>query len=247
MFKKNEKDLIEFIAKVKGLSGIDEIKPVKSNKFIPQWWKNAPYEYEDADKYRPKANGVKQCPAFPDLFSSGYILPMWADTTIFYDDETKEWSYRCGAEWSSFKISIMTQDKFIDVSSYKYKGMEATAIFQFSNPWTIKVPKGYSVFQLPLFYENDREYSALPGIFDGFISEQGQIEIAYFGNKKEIFIKKGTPLVQYIPYKRTKLDLNVRELTEEDSFKFATNMLNRETMFKNWYAKNRLKDNLTQE
>ncbi len=244
MFRKKADDKVEFISAIKGLTGVEEIRPMPSNKFIPQWWRDAVYEYPDADRYRPKARNVKQCPAFPDLFASGYILPMWADTTIFYDNETDQWSYRCGAEWSSFGIDIFTKDKFVDVVPYKYKGMKVTAVFQFHSPWIVKVPKGYSVFQLPLFYENDREYSALPGIFDGYISEQKQIEIAYFGNKKEIFIKKGTPLVQYVPYKRSKLDLNVRELTEEDSLRFATNQLNRATMFKNWYAKNRLKENL---
>ena len=244
MFKKKSDGPIEFIATVKGLSGVEEIRPAPSNKFIPQWWRNAPYEHSDADGYRPKSRNVKQCPAFPDLFASGYILPMWADTTIFYDKDSEQWSYRCGAEWAKFGINIFTKDKFVDHVSYTYKGLKATAIFQFNSPWIVKVPKGYSVFQLPLFYENDREYGALPGIFDGYISEQKQIEIAYFGDKKEIFIKKGTPLVQYIPYKRTKLNLNVREMTEEDSLRFATNELNRATMFKNWYAKNRLKENL---
>jgi hypothetical protein len=108
MFKKNKKPSIEFIATVKGLSGIEEISPSQSNKFIPQWWRDAPYEYVDGDRYRPKARNVKQCPAFPDLFASGYILPMWADTTLFYDDETDQWSVRCGAEWSKFGINIFT-------------------------------------------------------------------------------------------------------------------------------------------
>jgi hypothetical protein len=244
MFKKDKEPLIEFIATVKGLTGVKEIQPMASNKFIPQWWRNASYEYPDADKYFPKSRNVKQCPAFPDLFASGYILPMWADTTLFYDSDTGKSSVRCGAEWSSFGIDVFSKDKFIDHVGYRYKGIEATAVFQFHSPWIVKVPKGYSVLQLPLFYEIDREYSALPGVFDGYISEQKQIEIAYFGKNKEIFIKKGTPLVQYIPYKRTKLNLNVRELTDEDSFKFAANELNRATMFKNWYGKNRLKENL---
>ena len=241
MFKRGSDSSIEFISTIKGLTGVDGILPVPSNKFIPQWWKDAPYDFPEADRYRPKARNVKQCPAFPDLFSSGYILPMWADTTIFYDNDTNSWSFRCGPEWSKFGINLFEKYKFIDHVNYNYKGMQATAIFQFHSPWIVKVPKGYSVFQLPLFYEPGREYSALPGIFDGYLSEQKQIEVAYFGNKKEIFIKKGTPLVQYVPYKRSKLDLVVRELTENDSNKFATNQLNRETTFKNWYAQNRLK------
>lgn len=237
-----DKPKIEFVAKISGLSEIKEILPFSSKTFIPEWWKNTPYDISDqVDKFRPNSRSVRQCPAFPDLFSSGFILPMWADTTIYFNKETQSWSWRCGSKDSPFNISYIDNELFIKHSKYSYNGKSSTAIFQFEIPWQIKVSKGYSVFQMPLFYFNN-DFSILPGTFDS-ITNQDKLEVVYFGNDVEIFIKKGTPLVQYIPYKKTNYDLVIREMTETDRFNSNIDFLQRATMFKNWYAQNRRKNN----
>jgi len=240
MFNSKEKPVIEFISMFPGLSELEDIKPQPANKFIPQWWKDMPFDLNiDKEKYRFNSGIVKQCPAFPDLFSSGYILPMWADTTLYFDKDIQNYSWRCGSNGSPFKINVFEQNKFIDYARYSYNGNIANVIFQFINPWYIRLPKGYSVFQLPLFYHPTEKYSILPGTYDGNIASTDKLEVAFFGDKEEIFIKKGTPLVQYIPYKKENFKLNIRDQNKDDLKSFEMDIVKRMGSFKSWYAQNR--------
>lgn len=237
MRKKNNPK-VEFISRIEFLKDIEEIRPQPANKFIPQWWKEMPWDKNlDQAKYRAEGSFVRQCPMFPDLFSSGYILPMWADTTLFYKDG--EWRWKCGAVGSPFNITIFHPEQFLDNSEYKMNGVNATALFQLHNPWQIKTSKGYSLMQLPLFYHFNNEFSAMPGIYDSHIINTDKLEIAYYGDGKEIFIKKGTPLAQFIPYKKEKIDFVVRDITEQDEKDKLRLDIKRLTTFKNWYGQNR--------
>jgi hypothetical protein len=236
MFKSKEKPVIEFISRYKFLKDIEEITPAPAQKFIPEWWRNAPYSLSES-KYNMQDGLVKQCPMFPDLFSSGYILPMWADTVISLKNNT--WSAKCGKPDSPFQVNIFQNHEFLDYTDYKFNGFNARAVFQFVNPWQIKTPKGYSVFQFPLFYHFNNDFSVLPGTYDGNTVEADKLEIAYFGNEEEIFIKRGTPLVQYIPYKKEKIDYLIRDSNQDDEDIFLKKRIDGLTMFKSFYGQNR--------
>jgi hypothetical protein len=240
MYKK-EKAKIEFIARFKNLTDIEEIRPQPAHKFIPEWWKTSPWDIETNLSHRPEGHLVKQCPMFPDFFSSGYILPMWADTIIYFNENSKEWLWKCGSTQSPFKIDIFQNEQFLKNQEYKMHGLSASAIFQFHNPWQIKTTSKYYIFQLPLFYHFNNNFSVLPGTYDASVALTNKLEVAYFGNAKEIFIKKGTPLAQYIPYKKEKINYIIRELNQNDINENEKGIIKRATMFKNFYAKNKYK------
>ena len=240
MFKSKEKPIIEFVSRIPGLSELEDIRPKPANKFIPEWWKNVPFDLNlEKEKYRFDSNMVRQCPAFPDLFSSGYILPMWADTTFYFDKETNEYEWKCGSANSPFKINVFDSFQFTDHANYQYKDKVASVVFQFINPWYLKLPKGYSVFQIPLFYHQKEKYEILPGTYDPYNANTDKLEVAYFGDKEEIFIKRGTPLVQYIPYKKENFDFGFRDQNENDIKEEYRSQVKRIGHFKNWYAQNR--------
>ena len=68
---------------------------------------------------------------------------------------------------------------------------------------------------------------------------QSKIEVGYFTDDKEIFIKRGTPLVQYIPYKKIDASLVVREFNNEDVKRSDKFHIRAQSTFKNWYGQNR--------
>lgn len=229
-FNKKEKPMIEFISNIPFLSEIDnDILPKPANNFIPDWWKNVPFT----------DGKVRQCPAFPDLFSSGYIIPMWADTIFYYNSETKECRWQIGGVNSPFGLNVFHQSQFIDHFNHNFMGNKTVAVFQLVNPWTIRTPKGYSVMQLPVFYNLNSDYAALPGTYDGNLVHTDKIEMCYFSDKKEIFIPKGTPIAQIIPYKKIQIGHIVREANKNDFDIMNKNNLKRSVMFKNFYAQNR--------
>ena len=231
---------IQFISTIPGVIGQEDIHPYPASKAIPNWWKEAPYDSGgEESRYHPESMFVRRCPAFPDLFSSGFIVPMWADTTLYYNKKTDEYRWRCGAKESPFKINFFNNRSFIDYGKYYLNGIKATAMFHFISPWTIIAPEGCSMFQFPIFFNETENYGVMPGTFDADITMQSKIEVGYFTDDKEIFIKRGTPLVQYIPYKKIDASLVVREFNNEDVKRSDKFHIRAQSTFKNWYGQNR--------
>ena len=209
MFKKKEdKPKIEFICDIPELMDIEECIPRPAKYFIPEWWKNIP------SANHPLESGVKECPSFPDFFSQGYIIPMWADSYLRYDKETDVWNTDSNTLTPDF--SIHRHQQFLNHVSVKMHGNKTNIVFKANSPWNIITPPGYSVFQMPLFYHFNEDYSLLPGIVDTDIHHDMNQQVLYHTDKKEIFIKRGDPFVLYIPFKRTKYDMSVRAANEED-------------------------------
>jgi hypothetical protein len=80
--------------------------------------------------------------------------------------------------------------------------------YKILNPWKIKTPKGYSCLFVPPLNNSDDRFSIIPGIVD---TDTFPMEINFpmtiNGDKYPVLttvIKKGTPYVQIIPFKRDK-------------------------------------------
>jgi hypothetical protein len=63
----------------------------------------------------------------------------------------------------------------------------------------------------------------LPGILDTDYHYQVNQQVLYHGNGKEIFIKRGEPFAQYIPFKREKMTYSTRYQTSQDIEMLAEN------------------------
>ena len=218
MFKKEKNPLITFCSTVPGLNSIEDIRPQPANKFIPDWWKGLPKH-----DLLGEVPTVRVCPSFPDFFSSGFVIPMWADVMLQYDDLTESWKWIAGRPHSSnpFSVEVHPNTQFIDFVTPTAQGDPGSMVFKFISPWNLITPKGYSVLQLPMFYHFSNDFSVLPGIIHTDTHHELNQQILYHGEGKEIFIRRGTPLVQYIPFKRSKYNITTRDSTVEDLTRFS--------------------------
>ena len=208
MFKKEKKPKIEFICEIPELMEIEECLPKPAKYFIPEWWKNIP------PAKHPLGSTIRECPGLPDFFSQGYIIPMWADSYLQYNKESDIWA--AGASSATHEFEIHPHAQFLDHTIAKMYGSKANIVFKATSPWSIITPPGYSVFQMPLFYHFNGDYSILPGVVDTDIHHQMNQQVLHHSDQEEIFIKRGDPFVLYIPFKRTKYDMDVRIANEED-------------------------------
>lgn len=234
MFKKKDKPEITVVATMAGMTEDKVIAPVLAHKFYPSWWKDMPKDLPWGESSYRKRGTVKKCPSFVHWFSKGIIIPAWCDMTLTYNTETKAWSWTAGRN-SKYFIDTHPNDQFLDHADYLNKGLNAEFIFKVICPWRVITPKGWSVLQVPLFYHSEQEWSVLPGIIDTDVHHQINTQIAYYGKGKEIFIPKGTPLVHYMPYKRTKTTLEVRDETPSDTRKFEASSNRIESEFRQGY------------
>jgi hypothetical protein len=225
---KREKPLIEFYTQVPGLAETKELHPQPAHKFIPQWWKTLPKQQP-----YPEQQTVKVCPSFPDFFSQGYIIPMWTDLAVSYDKKTGRLEWLAGRPGPNnpFRVEPHTNDQFLDYVDADVRGNPVNFVFKVECPWMITTPKGYSVLQLPLFYHYENNFSVLPGITHTDMFNQVNQQVTYHGDGEYLTIKRGTPFVQYIPFKRTKYDIDVRRMTEDDTSKAWTHSYNLTSKF----------------
>ncbi len=214
-------DKIQFISTVEGLESIEECLPRPAKHFIPKWFKDIPSKIDGSVT-------VKNCPSFPDYFSQGYIVPMWCDSRIKFDETNWFWETAI----DKFSWDIHGKQQLLDHTKTKFNGIDSQFVFKAISPWRVITPPGWSVLQLPLFYHFNQEWSVLPGVIDTDIHHGINQQVLYHGNGKEIIIKRGDPFVLYIPFKRSnKINHIVKYQTEKNKKTFQKDLLDLSSKF----------------
>ena len=229
IFKKNKNINVDFVTTIEGLSELDDCVPKKAQEYIPDWWKNSPTIKSKKKWSGNSAGNMKVCPSFSDYFTKGYIVPMWVDSHLYFNSETKDW--RWATSDSKFTWEMHTNEQYLDYVDHKFLNKESFFIFKTKLPWNVFTTKGYSLYQLPTFFHFNEDFSVVPGVRDTDVYHEMNIQFLIHTDKKEIFIPRGTPLAQYIPFKREKTILNVREANKKDLFNINKHNLNLSTRF----------------
>jgi hypothetical protein len=219
--KKNEKPIVSFVTTNAGLSDIDEVRPKPTSSFIPQWWKDIdlpePFTYE---------TNVKNCPSFPDYFSQGYIMPMWSDTIINFDHKLEQWDARTGVSGQSFLWEHHGHHQFLEHMDASIHGSSVKYVLKPVCPWQIITPPGYSILQLPVFYNFNKDWTVLPGIIHTDIFHEINQQFLFHSEKEKIIINRGEPIAHYIPFERKKYGIDVRKADSSDIKKIEKSFSN---------------------
>ena len=199
------KDYVDF--------GEDKPTPIKLN--IPDWFKKLQHgTLEGMQKT------VKGCMPFLDTLTTGYVLKVVQDIQIahnVYNEETKvkdsfytvqeTFENMLMAKGMNFnKQQFQTHPPFqLEGSPYIEKNKNLP-FYKIINPWVIKTPPGYSCLFLPPLNNSDDRFSIIPGIVDtDKFTQEINFPIVINGDKYQTLktiLKKGTPYVQVIPFKR---------------------------------------------
>ena len=210
IWKKPALPTIEFWSVVPGVE--EETPIVPAIQCIPEWFKNLPAELPDYSTNFGIDQGVvetaKHCPAFIEYFQQGYVLKMWTDFSIKINKDT---SYEIFCDDERFFFDNHGDRQFKDhlPDPNKYS-MLLKAIC----PWRLRTPKGWSVMQLPMFYNFDKRFEVIPGAFWSDIHHECSQQLAFFDYGK-FTIKKGTPLCTLVPFKRNAIKHKVSKMTDE--------------------------------
>lgn len=215
---------VEFWTNIPGLSKIPEVVPRRYSKTTPTWWKKMPF----------LENNIKACPGLPDLFHSSFMVPMWCDIKIERDNE----NIYCQTPHEAFALEFHHNHQFLDYAPENIK-KDVWAVIKPQSPWYVKTPKGYSSYQLPVFYNFNDDFSVLPGIIDTDNYHQINPQILIHSNKDSIVIERGSPLMLIFPFKRDSFGLEVREESEKDLINTMKSIFIVKSKFSKGYNKNR--------
>ena len=183
--------------------------PIKLN--IPDWYKKLEHNMESIT--------IKGCMPFLDSLTAGYLLKMPQDFHVKHNVENK---HGLKDSFQTFGLHSMSQalgENYLNLNSvidvHPIKQVEGAPFieknknlpfYKIYNPWKIKTPKGYSCLFVPPLNNSDDRFSIIPGIVDtDTFPNEINFPIVINGDKYpilETLIKKGTPYVQIIPFKR---------------------------------------------
>lgn len=164
------------------------IEPAVNN--IPQWYKNTPPVNE-------KVLTAKKCVPLMDIFSTGYIIKSPCNIYVTTDQDGKK---------------ILTDDFSVDAFVVSHIESQTSEFeidknfnphpFKFINSFHIQTPNGYSSLFLHPVNQTELPFYTLEAVVD--TDKHKQIINFPFFIKQDFngLIPKGTPIVQFLPFKR---------------------------------------------
>jgi len=207
IFSKSKKVIVDFITfdyKTYEYFPID-----KSNKFIPQWWKDIPQEYGN-NLFKTKANRLntlKRCPGFMDVFRYSYTMPLWTSCEIIVDDRAGEHGY------STFCADGSTIDSHPASQAGNFLTSNSLIHFKFNAPWY-----GYSSKKRdllwnwsPATWNNSSLLNDLiiPTAFRNFRGGTGTNIHTFMNSEKSdvLYLEAGVPMIHMTPMTDKKVEV----------------------------------------
>ena len=200
--------------------------PYPAKKNIPKWYKDQPSYIPGISPEVFSENGAstgKKCMPLFDAMTSGYIIPTFFDIEVKIENGVQIFKSN---EWDVFLTTMGTGYRTTIVDSLVSSQMRSQAINhpadfghdypKFSNPWSIKTPKGYSCL-----FTNVMHRDSLFTILEGIVDTDKYIHPVFFpfvmkDKTWEGIIPAGTPICQVVPFKRDLWKMKLIENIDND-------------------------------
>jgi hypothetical protein len=185
-------------------------RPTPAKKAFPEWLHAM--QPEPYGKYVGKRT-IKACPPVTDMCSMGYLLPLWFE---FY----LKWNNESGAYIHTDRLSTSGMPAITNHHPEQYAStyFRNYSVFKLTSPWVIKTPPGTSIMIIPPVYRNDCPFEVMPAVIDtdsyqGTFSFTCKIKI---DKENVIACDPGMAFAQLIPFKRTDWQQHVDIISEAE-------------------------------
>ena len=217
---------------------IPEPKTAAAN--LPDWFRKTdnlikskcPFAFTSPTDVEAKVN-IKNCPAVFDYMSTGYVIRAWDNLIIRNID---------GSLYVNWEKYVLHAGPDAHVFSTHYTKSQMSGLcgegeplyggfHKLLTPWFVKTPPGVSLYITNPSQYRDKRFTSVDGVIH---PEEKPITLQWFFEwNKELplnvseenfdvnthVIKKGTPLMVVIPFKRDKYVSKVEYLSQDEIFK----------------------------
>lgn len=204
-------------------------EPVAARAMLPTWFRQLPGM--DREQLSATNNGltVKRCVPFLDALSIGWIVPLAATVRLDISDGGRT----VQAGWEFDREMVSTH------SPHQAAGnpFEPRPMMKFHNPWTIRTPPGWSCLFVAPLNRPDGVIEVLSGVVDTdvYLAPVNFPFVAIAGDGVHT-LRKGTPLVQVIPFTRHDERLPDTIRTESENEADERQLVHRNTLAaEGWY------------
>jgi Family of unknown function (DUF6065) len=193
------KQNIQFVCSPEDYGVIAEPVPAKSQQ--PEWFRKLPPVNKEFLNTGDNGQTVKRCMPILDAMNAGWLLPLAATVRIEVSDDGKNVT----SGWD-FDRSMVSNH-----SAYQLAGhpKQPQPVCKFHNYWTIITPPGWSCLFVPIINREQPHFEVFSGIVDtDTFTTRVNFPFMMKAPDGLYVIKKGTPIVQVIPFKRDAFDLD---------------------------------------
>lgn len=213
IFKK-KKIVVDSFTSSKLVHDLFPISPTK--KHIPEWWRRLPSSYplENKNTLKDTALTIKKCPGVVDLFTTGFVLPLWTDLIVAINavDDTVRLDWEFAARDPAWFISLNEYQQFAGAFNGQLVQAKITV------PWFVKEKTGvkFALTQPTWFFEKPNDVVIPPGILD--FKYQNNINVNFFidRNLSRLQLKAGQPLAHFIPLTDESVEVKTHLVSDEE-------------------------------
>lgn len=206
LFKKKE-PLIEFVSTDPAFSYIPS--PDNSRKFLPDWIKKMKEQTDEGMHVAMparKLDTVRKCVPFLDAMRIGYTIPAPADMYIKVGNSGQAYikETRSQINLAGNTVDLLSEHDSKQLGQGPFRGLA----LKFNNPWKINTREGYSCLFISPINSGNKYFECFSGVVDtdryqNIINFPFRILNPNNEQEFEFYIKRGEPIIQVIPFKRT--------------------------------------------
>ena len=187
---------------------------LEKNKPINFFWFQRAYQ-DYKKNFKSMAMHTVRCPGINSIIKTGWIQKTYQDITITTNGDQTDFTWESEINQKNTEYGDVIGDYVhchppdqLD----KFRPMDENTlktIIKIQSPWIVYVPKGYRLLSMPVAYNDTNAFTAATGLLGEGI-EALNVQLYWHNLHGETFIKKGTPICQYILIK----DINITEKFE---------------------------------
>jgi hypothetical protein len=166
---------------------------------------------------------VKTCPGIRKIISTGWIVTAPADFIIKPSEDGLRFDWlepwRFGTSAPTLKgpsyIADHGPDQVLPLIGDDPRTLKSVVKVQ--TPWRVETSDDILLLQLPVTYNNEYRFSSATGFLDTRYGYNINVQLFWHAVDKEVLVKAGTPLCQFIPISRKHLSTNAYDVIVEDA------------------------------